>query len=344
MQTEREREAADLRANGQQQAQTIRARAEREATVILAEANRQSEELRGQGDAEKNRILAEAFGRDPDFFAFLPLDAGLRDRPEARRHAHGAEPDLGVLPLLQRPQRRSGSGLAPLRTTPGAAPRAACASRRLPCQHNDRCSTSSQPSASLLRSRGFCLRPFPDGVRRAMYEAAHTPSDRMRLVGIVSAVLGVVIVWWRASACVKRRQSALLRRNRRLNDDPPMPTDLPVSPMYEANCIDGQHNERRGSSCEAVSSGPTLAAASLGRRPRPCGLAVARAGRRPARRPNPSPTSPSRSWARSSTSPPRHGRGAQPHAAAAAAGDALRGPLRGVLQPPRPGRRRQRRQ
>ncbi len=70
MQTERQREAADLRANGQQQAQAIRARAEREATVIMAEANRQAEQLRGQGDAERNRILAEAFGRDPDFFAF----------------------------------------------------------------------------------------------------------------------------------------------------------------------------------------------------------------------------------------------------------------------------------
>jgi modulator of FtsH protease HflC len=70
MQTERQREAADLRANGQQQAQAIRAKAEREATVILAEANRQAEQLRGQGDADRNRILAEAFGRDPDFFAF----------------------------------------------------------------------------------------------------------------------------------------------------------------------------------------------------------------------------------------------------------------------------------
>jgi membrane protease subunit HflC len=70
MSTEREREAADLRANGAQLAQGIRARAEREATVIRAEANKQSEQLRGQGDADKNRILAEAFGADPDFFAF----------------------------------------------------------------------------------------------------------------------------------------------------------------------------------------------------------------------------------------------------------------------------------
>ncbi len=70
MRTEREREAADLRANGQQRAQTIRATAERDATIIRAEANRKAEELRGQGDADRNRILAEAFGLDPEFFAF----------------------------------------------------------------------------------------------------------------------------------------------------------------------------------------------------------------------------------------------------------------------------------
>jgi membrane protease subunit HflC len=70
MRTERQREAADLRANGQREAQSIRARADRESTVIVAEATQRSEELRGQGDAERNRILAEAFQRDPDFFSF----------------------------------------------------------------------------------------------------------------------------------------------------------------------------------------------------------------------------------------------------------------------------------
>jgi membrane protease subunit HflC len=70
MQTERQREATDLRAQGTQQAQSIRARADRDVTVILAEATRKSDELRGAGEAEKNRILAEAFGQDADFFAF----------------------------------------------------------------------------------------------------------------------------------------------------------------------------------------------------------------------------------------------------------------------------------
>lgn len=46
-----------------------------------------------------------------------------------------------------------------------------------------------------LAVEGLLFAAFPDGVRRAMYEAAHTPSDRMRLTGLVSAALGVVIVW-----------------------------------------------------------------------------------------------------------------------------------------------------
>ncbi|MDP4021947.1 protease modulator HflC [Methylobacterium sp. NEAU 140] len=70
MKTEREREAADIRANGEQAAATIRAKADREVTVIVAEATQTAEQLRGQGDADRNRILAEAFGKDPDFFSF----------------------------------------------------------------------------------------------------------------------------------------------------------------------------------------------------------------------------------------------------------------------------------
>ncbi len=70
MQQERVQEAAQYRAQGEQASQEIRSKADRDATVILAEAQRQSEIARGEGDAEKNRIFAEAFSRDPDFFAF----------------------------------------------------------------------------------------------------------------------------------------------------------------------------------------------------------------------------------------------------------------------------------
>lgn len=70
MQTERQREAAELRAQGSEQSQRIKASADREVTVLLANANRDSERMRGDGDAERNRIYADAFNKDRDFFAF----------------------------------------------------------------------------------------------------------------------------------------------------------------------------------------------------------------------------------------------------------------------------------
>ncbi|WP_027529574.1 protease modulator HflC [Bradyrhizobium sp. WSM3983] len=70
MQTERQREAAEFRAQGGQKAQEIRSKADREATVIIAEANSTAEQTRGVGDAERNRLFAEAYGKDADFFAF----------------------------------------------------------------------------------------------------------------------------------------------------------------------------------------------------------------------------------------------------------------------------------
>src|ERR1700756_2876442 len=70
MKTERQREAAEFRAQGAQKGQEIRANADREATVIVAEANSKAEQIRGEGDAERNRLFAEAYGKDPDFFAF----------------------------------------------------------------------------------------------------------------------------------------------------------------------------------------------------------------------------------------------------------------------------------
>jgi modulator of FtsH protease HflC len=82
MQTERQREAAEFRAQGSQRSQEIRARADRDVTVLVADATNKGEQLRGDGDAERNRIFAEAFNRDADFFAFYrsmqAYEAGLR--------------------------------------------------------------------------------------------------------------------------------------------------------------------------------------------------------------------------------------------------------------------------
>lgn len=70
MQTERQREAADFRARGQEAARRTRAEADREAVELVAEAKRESEIIRGQTDAERNRIVAEEFQQDPEFFSF----------------------------------------------------------------------------------------------------------------------------------------------------------------------------------------------------------------------------------------------------------------------------------
>jgi membrane protease subunit HflC len=70
MQSERAREAAEYRAKGSQQKQTIEAQADRDVVVLLGDARRQADQTRGEGDAERNRIYAEAYSKDPDFFAF----------------------------------------------------------------------------------------------------------------------------------------------------------------------------------------------------------------------------------------------------------------------------------
>ena len=71
MQTEREREAKEFRAKGAEMAITITSTADKDVTVILANAEKQSEIMKGQGDGQRNKIFANAFGQDPEFFAFF---------------------------------------------------------------------------------------------------------------------------------------------------------------------------------------------------------------------------------------------------------------------------------
>ena len=71
MNAERERMAADERARGNEAAQKVRALADREAVEIVSAAKRDGEKIRGAADAETTKIFAEAFGRDPEFYAFV---------------------------------------------------------------------------------------------------------------------------------------------------------------------------------------------------------------------------------------------------------------------------------
>ncbi|MFZ5692862.1 MAG: protease modulator HflC [Pseudomonadota bacterium] len=123
MQTERQREAAEFRAQGAQRAQEIRSRADRDVTVLLAEANAKGEQIRGEGDATRNRIFAEAYGKDPDFFAFYrsmqAYESGLGHndtrmvlKPDSEFFRYFVDP-AGRLPGAAAPQQAPGTPGSP---------------------------------------------------------------------------------------------------------------------------------------------------------------------------------------------------------------------------------------
>jgi membrane protease subunit HflC len=123
MQTERQREAAEFRAQGAQRSQEIRARADRDATVLVAEATSRAEQVRGEGDAERNRIFAEAYGKDPEFFAFYrsmqAYEAGLR--PNDTRLL--LKPDSDFFRYFSDPSGKPHNGTPPPPATSQNAPR-----------------------------------------------------------------------------------------------------------------------------------------------------------------------------------------------------------------------------
>jgi len=110
MQTERQREAAEFRAQGAQKAQELRANADREATVIVAEANSTAEQTRGTGDAERNRLFAEAYTQDPDFFAFYRSMSAYENGLKANDTRFLLKPDSNFFRYFGHP---SGNPAAP---------------------------------------------------------------------------------------------------------------------------------------------------------------------------------------------------------------------------------------
>ena len=123
MQTERQREAAEFRAQGLQRGQEIRSRADRDVTVLVAEAQSKAEQIRGEGDAKRNQIFAEAYTKDPDFFSFYrsmqAYEAGLK--PKDTRFL--LKPDSNFFRYFGDPTGKGGATSAPAATaTPPASP------------------------------------------------------------------------------------------------------------------------------------------------------------------------------------------------------------------------------
>jgi membrane protease subunit HflC len=104
MQAEREREAADERARGQEAAQRLRAQADRTAVELVSEAERDANIIRGEADAERNRILAESFGKDQEFFAFLRSMDAYRSALTGENATLMVEPNSAFFNYLRSPQ------------------------------------------------------------------------------------------------------------------------------------------------------------------------------------------------------------------------------------------------
>jgi len=103
MQTEREQEAAEFRARGQEVSRSIRAEADKSVTVLLAEATRDAEIIRGQGDACRNRVFATVYGQDPDFFAFYRSMQAYEKALEDNQTMMVLSPDSAFFQFLHDP-------------------------------------------------------------------------------------------------------------------------------------------------------------------------------------------------------------------------------------------------
>ena len=101
MRTEREREAAEFRAQGQEFAQEIKSKADKERTVLLAEAEKEAQILRGQGDELAIKIYADAFNKDPEFYAFYRTMEAYRNSLSGDNTTFILSPDSDFLKFFE---------------------------------------------------------------------------------------------------------------------------------------------------------------------------------------------------------------------------------------------------
>ena len=110
MRSEREREAREWRAQGQEEAERIRANADRRRHVLLAQATERAETLRGEGDAEAAAIFSEAYGQDLEFFAFWRSLNAYRDSFDGEQDMLVLDPTSDFFRYLRSPAVQGGEG------------------------------------------------------------------------------------------------------------------------------------------------------------------------------------------------------------------------------------------
>ena len=113
MQTEREREARELRAQGAELGQRIRARADRERRVLIAEAEKEGEIIRGEGDAQAIKIFGDAFGQDVDFFSFYRSMEAYRNALGDANTSFVLSPDSEFFRYFGSPTNGAAAGATP---------------------------------------------------------------------------------------------------------------------------------------------------------------------------------------------------------------------------------------
>lgn len=101
MRAERDREAADERARGNEAAQVVRAAADRTAVELVSEAQRDSDIIRGEADGARNAIFAAAFNKDPDFFAFYRSLAAYEESLQGSNTTLVLSPDSEFFDFLK---------------------------------------------------------------------------------------------------------------------------------------------------------------------------------------------------------------------------------------------------
>ncbi|WP_170421963.1 protease modulator HflC [Ruegeria arenilitoris] len=107
MKAEREREATDERARGNEAAQRVRAQADRTVVELVSDANREAEIIRGEADAERNAIFAEAFGKDPEFFEFYRSLSAYERALQGGNSSMVLSPDSDFFNYLKSPTGQS---------------------------------------------------------------------------------------------------------------------------------------------------------------------------------------------------------------------------------------------
>lgn len=122
MRAEREREAADEIGRGNEAAQRVRAAADRTVVEETSAARRTAETIRGEADAERNRILAEAYGQDPEFFAFFRSLTAYRVALDGRNSTMVMKPDSEFFDYLRSEDGPEAGAVAAPTAVPGTSP------------------------------------------------------------------------------------------------------------------------------------------------------------------------------------------------------------------------------